>query len=76
MAADAAQGPGMTWLMFALMTVACWGVYGILLHTGQVAMNGETTRRSRTLRMKVSEVPLGIDLCFVAEAKAEAKVDA
>lgn len=23
-----------TWLYFALMTVACWGTYGILLHTG------------------------------------------
>ncbi|MBM83245.1 MAG: hypothetical protein CMJ78_22010 [Planctomycetaceae bacterium] len=26
------------WLMFALMTVASWGVYGIFLHKGQVAM--------------------------------------
>jgi len=26
------------WLIFALMTVASWGVYGILLHAGQVAM--------------------------------------
>jgi hypothetical protein len=31
-------GPGMTWLVFALMTVASWGVYGLLLHTGQVSM--------------------------------------
>ncbi len=29
---------GMTWLVFALMTVACWGLYGIFLHTGQVSM--------------------------------------
>lgn len=28
----------MNWLMFALMTVACWGLYGIFLHTGQVGM--------------------------------------
>lgn len=28
----------MTWLWFALMTVACWGVYGVLLHIGQVNM--------------------------------------
>lgn len=27
-----------TWLLFALMTVASWGVYGIFLHTGQLAM--------------------------------------
>ena len=28
----------MTWLLFALMTVAAWGVYGICLHNGQTAM--------------------------------------
>ncbi len=33
-----AAGPGMTWLIFALMTVATWGVYGLLLHTGQTSM--------------------------------------
>ena len=32
------QASGMTWLAFALMTVVCWGLYGIFLHTGQVAM--------------------------------------
>ena len=25
--------------MFALMTVASWGVYGIMLHSGQLGMN-------------------------------------
>src|SRR5262245_48137527 len=30
--------PGMTWLAFALMTVVCWGVYGVFLHTGQMGM--------------------------------------
>jgi drug/metabolite transporter (DMT)-like permease len=29
---------GMTWLAFALMTVASWGVYGVFLHRGQLAM--------------------------------------
>ena len=29
---------GMTWLLFALLTVASWGVYGILLHAGAVGM--------------------------------------
>jgi drug/metabolite transporter (DMT)-like permease len=29
---------GFTWLAFALLTVVAWGVYGIFLHTGQVAM--------------------------------------
>lgn len=28
----------MSWLAFALMTVACWGLYGAFLHTGQVGM--------------------------------------
>ena len=32
----------MNWLIFALMTVASWGVYGILLHAGQDAMNDKS----------------------------------
>jgi hypothetical protein len=28
----------MTWLAYALMTVVAWGLYGLLLHTGQVGM--------------------------------------
>ena len=28
----------MTWLIFVLMTVASWGLYGVLLHTGAVGM--------------------------------------
>ena len=27
-----------TWLVFALMTVVSWGLYGIFLHSGQTAM--------------------------------------
>lgn len=30
--------PGMTWLVYALMTVGAWGLYGIFLHSGQVGM--------------------------------------
>lgn len=26
------------WILYALMTVAFWGLYGVLLHTGQVSM--------------------------------------
>lgn len=33
------------WLIFALLTVACWGVYGILLHTGQLGMADTTNGR-------------------------------
>jgi len=32
---------GMTWLMFALLTVVSWGVYGVFLHTGQTNMGGD-----------------------------------
>jgi hypothetical protein len=33
-----ANQQSMAWLWFALMTVASWGLYGIFLHAGQVAM--------------------------------------
>lgn len=35
---DNTNPPGFTWLFFALLTVASWGVYGVFLHTGQSAM--------------------------------------
>jgi len=28
----------MTWLLFALMTVVSWGLYGVFLHSGQMGM--------------------------------------
>jgi hypothetical protein len=31
-------GAGSAWLLFALLSVAAWGLYGILLHSGQVGM--------------------------------------
>ncbi len=34
----ASHPTSMTWLLFALMTVATWGLYGIFLHKGQVQM--------------------------------------
>ena len=37
--------PGFTWLLFALLTVVSWGVYGIFLHTGQLAMNDPVNGR-------------------------------
>ena len=33
------------WLVFALLTVASWGVYGILLHSGQVGMGDAVNGR-------------------------------
>ena len=38
MPAEQASTPGLTWLIFAAMTVGSWGLYGIFLHTGQIAM--------------------------------------
>jgi hypothetical protein len=32
----------MNWLTFSLMTVVSWGLYGLLLHSGQVAMADKT----------------------------------
>jgi hypothetical protein len=37
----------MTWLMFALLTVVSWGVYGIFLHTGQSSMGDPDPTISR-----------------------------
>ena len=37
MPTESAQ-PGMTWLIYALMTVVAWGLYGVFLHTGQMSM--------------------------------------
>ncbi len=40
--ATQAQAPqvagNMSWLIFAFLTVGCWGVYGILLHKGSIGM--------------------------------------
>jgi hypothetical protein len=35
----------MTWLMFSLLTVVTWGVYGVFLHTGQTAMGDPVNGR-------------------------------
>src|SRR5438876_3844154 len=35
----------MNWLVFALMTVLSWGVYGIFLHTGQMEMKDPVNGR-------------------------------
>jgi hypothetical protein len=32
------MGAGYAWLVFALLSVVAWGIYGILLHGGQVGM--------------------------------------
>jgi len=35
----------MNWLVYALMTVVSWGVYGIFLHSGQMAMKDAVNGR-------------------------------
>lgn len=35
----------MNWLHYSLMTVACWGVYGIFLHSGTMSMGDPTFGR-------------------------------
>jgi len=37
--------PGMAWLAYALMTVVAWGLYGLLLHTGQMGMGDPVNGR-------------------------------
>src|SRR5438552_9474755 len=37
--AENSNASGMTWLVFVLLTVVSWGVYGAFLHTGQSNMS-------------------------------------
>jgi hypothetical protein len=39
MATESSANSSQAWLYFSLMTVLCWGVYGLLLHTGQLSIN-------------------------------------
>jgi drug/metabolite transporter (DMT)-like permease len=45
---EQAGQPGLTWLLFALLTVASWGVYGVFLHTGQMAMSDPVNGRFKS----------------------------
>jgi hypothetical protein len=45
MAAGGESGPGLAWLAYALVTVVTWGVYGVLLHGGQVSMGDPANGR-------------------------------
>ena len=33
------SSPGSAWLLFSLLTVGCWGLYGAFLHSGQMGMH-------------------------------------
>jgi drug/metabolite transporter (DMT)-like permease len=43
--ATASANPSQAWIFFSLLTVGCWGLYGIFLHTGQLAMNDPVNGR-------------------------------
>src|SRR4051794_38340395 len=45
MIADNTNPPGLTWLVFSLLTVVSWGVYGIFLHSGQLGMGDPVNGR-------------------------------
>lgn len=42
---NTAPTASMTWLIFALLTVLMWGLYGVLLHSGQVSMGDPANGR-------------------------------
>ncbi len=42
---QASASPTQTWLFFSLLTVCCWGLYGVFLHSGQVTMNDPVNGR-------------------------------
>jgi drug/metabolite transporter (DMT)-like permease len=44
-ASESSNSQSLAWLFFALLTVASWGVYGVFLHNGQVAMNDPVNGR-------------------------------
>jgi hypothetical protein len=39
----------MNWLLYALLTVACWGVYGIFLHNGTLAIGDPVNGRTQSV---------------------------
>src|SRR5678815_2160212 len=40
----------LTWLIFALLTVLTWGLYGVLLHTGRSGMPGGAEMGNASLK--------------------------
>ncbi|MBI3878287.1 MAG: hypothetical protein HY300_20385 [Verrucomicrobia bacterium] len=41
------QAPGLAWLYFSLLTVVCWGVYGVFLHTGTMGLSDPANGRMK-----------------------------
>src|ERR1022692_4697687 len=42
---NTSSSPGSAWLIFSLLTVGCWGLYGAFLHSGQTAMHDPVNGR-------------------------------
>src|ERR1039457_4865032 len=42
---NSSNSPGSTWLLFSLLTVGCWGLYGAFLHSGQQGMHDPVNGR-------------------------------
>jgi drug/metabolite transporter (DMT)-like permease len=45
MTPQTSANPGSAWLIFSLLTVGCWGLYGAFLHSGQVSMEDPVNGR-------------------------------
>ena len=48
---NGAASGGNLWLLFALLTVASWGLYGVFLHMGQVGMKDPVNGRYKAFLM-------------------------
>jgi hypothetical protein len=44
-ASNASNSQGSAWLLFSLLTVGCWGLYGAFLHSGQMGMHDPVNGR-------------------------------
>ena len=42
---NASNSQGSAWLVFSLLTVGCWGLYGAFLHSGQMEMHDPANGR-------------------------------
>jgi hypothetical protein len=42
---NSSNAPGSTWLVFSILTVGCWGLYGAFLHSGQMGMHDPVNGR-------------------------------
>src|SRR5215467_10281976 len=42
---NTSSSQGSAWIVFSLLTVCCWGLYGAFLHTGQMGMNDAVNGR-------------------------------